>query len=290
MDQLTETTLERGYTREDFGALMKELRESSGFSVEEVSVATRISYNYVEALENGDFEKLPGVVFVKGFVKNLIKTYGVKDVDVIGKLDLVYRQKEQEHFESPIANENKQFFMAKKKEYKVILLVQRFQTSLLANRKKIIYGFVSSLLVILSLSFFIRKFYVEDRSGDKKVVETTKALPTKVLTAKTIQVSKPKAKVVTPKKISSDDLVRLRIKKPTNFKMSIDHKSWDTMNLKPNTYEYRFDSNARFIFSDASAVELSYNGQEIKKLGSEGQKKRFAVRKKMWLGNSAKSL
>ena len=80
-------------------------------------------------------------------------------------------------------------------------------------------------------------------------------------------------RVVTPKKISSDDLVRLRIKKPTNFKMSIDHKSWDTMNLKPNTYEYRFDSNARFIFSDASAVELSYNGQEIKKLGSEGQKK-----------------
>ena len=47
-------------------------------------------------------------------MKNLIKTYGVKDVDVIGKLDLVYRQKEQEHFESPIANENKQFFMAKK--------------------------------------------------------------------------------------------------------------------------------------------------------------------------------
>ena len=290
MDQLTETTLERGYTREDFGALMKELRESSGFSVDEVSVATRISYNYVEALENGDFEKLPGVVFVKGFVKNLIKTYGVKDVDVIGKLDLVYRQKEQEHFESPIANENKQFFMAKKKEYKGNSFGAKFQTSLLANRKKIIYGFVSSLLVILSLSFFIRKFYVEDRSGDKKVVETTKALPKKVLTAKTIQVSKPKAKVVTPKKISSDDLVRLRIKKPTNFKISIDHKSWDTMNLKPNTYEYRFDSNARFIFSDASAVELSYNGQEIKKLGSEGQKKRFAVRKKMWLGNSAKSL
>ena len=290
MDQLTETTLERGYTREDFGALMKELRESSGFSVDEVSVATRISYNYVEALENGDFEKLPGVVFVKGFVKNLIKTYGVKDVDVIGKLDLVYRQKEQEHFESPIANENKQFFMAKKKEYKGHSFGAKFQTSLLANRKKIIYGFVSSLLVILSLSFFIRKFYVEDRSGDKKVVETTKALPKKVLTAKTIQVSKPKAKVVTPKKISSVDLVRLRIKKPTNFKMSIDHKSWDTMNLKPNTYEYRFDSNARFIFFFVSAVELSYNGQEIKKLGSEGQKKRFAVRKKMWLGNSAKSL
>ena len=60
MDQLTETTLERGYTREDFGALMKE----HSF-VEEVSVATRISYNYVEALENGDFEKLPGVVFQK---------------------------------------------------------------------------------------------------------------------------------------------------------------------------------------------------------------------------------
>ena len=119
MDQLTESTLEQAsYTREDFGLLMKELREKAGFSIDEVSVATRISHSYVEALENGDFEKLPGVVFVKGFVKNLIKTYGVKDMDVIGKLDLVYRQKEREHFDSPIANENKQFFMAKKKEYK----------------------------------------------------------------------------------------------------------------------------------------------------------------------------
>ena len=74
---------------------MKELREKAGFSIDEVSVSTRISHSYVEALENGDFEKLPGVVFVKGFVKNLIKTYGVRDMDVIAKLDLVYRQKRE---------------------------------------------------------------------------------------------------------------------------------------------------------------------------------------------------
>ena len=59
-------------------------RKVAGFSIDEVSVSgEKISYNYVEALENGDFEALPGVVFVKGFVKNLIKTYGVNDFDVI---------------------------------------------------------------------------------------------------------------------------------------------------------------------------------------------------------------
>ena len=38
--------------------------------------------------------------FVKGFVKNLVKTYSVTGIDVISKLDLVYKQKELEHFES----------------------------------------------------------------------------------------------------------------------------------------------------------------------------------------------
>ena len=284
MDQLTESTLEQAsYTREDFGLLMKELREKAGFSIDEVSVSTRISYSYVEALENGEFEKLPGVVFVKGFVKNLIKTYGVKDMDVIAKLDLVYRKKEKEHFDSPIANENKQFFMAKKKEYKGHSFGVRFQNIILNNRRKIMYSVASALVVTVSLSFFIRKFYVEDNTSPKKVVETTKKGPSKKLVAVKPVSKKLSAKTITSVDKVSDDLVKLIVLKNTKLKISSDHKQWVNLSLKPDTYEYKFDSNVRFVFTDASAVEISYNGREMKKLGAEGETKRVAVRKKKWL-------
>ena len=88
----------------------------------------------------------------------------------------------------------------------------------------------------------------------------------------------------------SDDMVKLVVLKDTKLKISSDHKKWIHLSLKPNTYEYKFDSNVRFVFTDASAVEISYNGREIKKLGAEGEAKRFAVRKKKWLGDSEKSL
>ena len=137
MDELTESTFEQqNFSREDFGLLMRELREKAGFTIEEVSVATRISYNYIEALESGKFEELPGVVFVKGFVKNLVKTYGVTGIDVIEKLDLVYKQKELEHFESPIANESKQFFIAKKKNIEASPLLREFKNFVLKIERK----------------------------------------------------------------------------------------------------------------------------------------------------------
>ena len=288
MDELTESTFEQqNFSREDFGLLMRELREKAGFTIEEVSVATRISYNYIEALESGKFEELPGVVFVKGFVKNLVKTYSVTGIDVISKLDLVYKQKELEHFESPIANESKQFFIAKKKEYRGKSIASRVQNFVLKNRKKIAYSVSAVLVTTVALSFFIRKYYVEKNTV--KVTKTEKVhkklaakKAAKVGIAKTVPVARPKT--------FNDSSVKLVVLESTKVKISKDFGGWERVTLKPQEYKYDFDSNIRFVFSDAGAVNLNYNGQEIKKLGEKGQRKRISFRKNMPFGEKKNKL
>ena len=52
------------------GDTLRQERERQELTVQDVEHGTSIRSIYIEALENGDYDKLPGVVYAKGFVKN----------------------------------------------------------------------------------------------------------------------------------------------------------------------------------------------------------------------------
>jgi cytoskeletal protein RodZ len=52
------------------GQYLRAAREARGIDLRGAAQLTRISYNYLKALEDEDFTRLPGEVFVKGFLKN----------------------------------------------------------------------------------------------------------------------------------------------------------------------------------------------------------------------------
>lgn len=60
----------------DFSAYLKKLREQRGVSLELASTKTGISLKYLAALEAGDFQKLPGVVYAKNFFKIYVTYLG----------------------------------------------------------------------------------------------------------------------------------------------------------------------------------------------------------------------
>jgi cytoskeletal protein RodZ len=65
------------------GAYLREAREARGLDLREAAQQTRISVNYLSAIENEDFVKLPGEVFVKGFLKNYAKFLGLSESEVM---------------------------------------------------------------------------------------------------------------------------------------------------------------------------------------------------------------
>jgi len=52
------------------GQYLRSAREAMGIDLRDAAQQTRISVNFLSALEEEDFSKLPGEIFVKGFLKN----------------------------------------------------------------------------------------------------------------------------------------------------------------------------------------------------------------------------
>lgn len=60
----------------ELGSYLKNLREEKNISLEAAASTTGISLKYLKALEAEDFEKLPGLVYAKNFLKNYITFLG----------------------------------------------------------------------------------------------------------------------------------------------------------------------------------------------------------------------
>ena len=58
-----------------------------GISLEEIAASTKIQIQYLQALENNQFDELPGEIFVKGFIRSYGKTIGCNAEDLISAYD-----------------------------------------------------------------------------------------------------------------------------------------------------------------------------------------------------------
>jgi len=68
---------------ESIGDFFKQVRETKGLTVEEVASKTRIRADFVKALEEGNFAKLPDQVFARGFVRSYARSLGLDEEDAI---------------------------------------------------------------------------------------------------------------------------------------------------------------------------------------------------------------
>src|SRR5574342_346457 len=68
---------------ESIGDFFKQVRETKGLTVDEVASKTRIRSDFVKALEEGNFAKLPDQVFARGFVRSYARSLGLDEEDAI---------------------------------------------------------------------------------------------------------------------------------------------------------------------------------------------------------------
>ncbi len=63
------------------GVVLTQLRELMGVPQSEVQERTKIAIEYIKALENNDFQKLPSLVYVRGFLKIYLQYLGLQDLE-----------------------------------------------------------------------------------------------------------------------------------------------------------------------------------------------------------------
>jgi cytoskeletal protein RodZ len=79
----------------NFGERLKREREMREVTLNEVTVATRIGPRFLDALENEQWEKLPGGVFNRGFVRSVARYLGLDEESLLAEYDLARSQQEE---------------------------------------------------------------------------------------------------------------------------------------------------------------------------------------------------
>ena len=80
-----------------FGERLRREREMRGITLEEIAAATKISTRSLSALEQQEFDKLPGGVFNKGFVRAYSRFLGLDEEQAVADYVMAYEADEAAH-------------------------------------------------------------------------------------------------------------------------------------------------------------------------------------------------
>jgi cytoskeletal protein RodZ len=69
----------------ELGQMLREAREKKGMSLTEIQEATKIRLRYLEAIESGNLDVIPGEVYRKGFIVNYANAVGLDSETIIRK-------------------------------------------------------------------------------------------------------------------------------------------------------------------------------------------------------------
>lgn len=116
---------------ENFGSYLKHERELRGVSLEEISGDTKIPLRFLKALEENSFDKLPGEIFIKGYIRSYANIIGSD----FGEMLNIYKE-----------------FV----EFKNQAIIPSPPPSLWTQQPKTFLTFGLSILVFVSLVFGVR--------------------------------------------------------------------------------------------------------------------------------------
>lgn len=77
------------------GSQLKDAREKKEMSVGDIAMALKLGQRQVEALESGDWQRLPGNTFIRGFVRNYARLLQLDAAPLMAQLDAVLEAPQQ---------------------------------------------------------------------------------------------------------------------------------------------------------------------------------------------------
>lgn len=262
------------------GDLLRETREQKNLSLDDVEKGTNIRKLYIKSIEEGNYEKLPGEVFLKGFIKTYGKFLGLDSQKLIEQYkqekntpnpaeEINIETKKEEVAPSP-TEENKQqeknsstktVNIQTKKEKNIPKIDsfsanQEYLQSHKNNSKRNILLVVAILIVIIGA---VVVFISSQGSSDTKTTTTTE----------TVTVTENQAKE--PEPIVSGAEVKAVFNEDCWTEVKVDGKVVLSETVKKgNTLTWKGDKQVDVTVGNAGAVDVTFNNQPAGKLGDIG--------------------
>jgi cytoskeleton protein RodZ len=253
-------------TGDQVGAYLREIRESRGLQLEDVAKATRIGKNYLIAIEDGMFEKLPNAAYVKGFLRLYAGVLGLSGDEIVAMY---------ERTAAPVTPSQAEHPQSK-----------RPGTLRAGGRGRWILPLLLLALVLMA-AFFLQE------KEQKKVAPATPASPqpqaTVTLPSSPLQTVRSSAKTaggggvetaVPPTDEQSGVkggtrpngvVLRLKFNQDSTLNITIDGTVSQHYELKAgDLIEWKAEDSFSLDLGNAGAVDAEFNGKPLKPFGAPG--------------------
>jgi cytoskeleton protein RodZ len=228
--------------RGNFGERLKREREMREVSMDELTKATRISVRFIEALENENWERLPGGVFGHGFVRTIARYLGLDEEALLGEYDLARSEKASHPVAKP-------------------------EERIPSPPKWVPVAAVFVLLLIVAGLFYAGRYgwrrYMAHRHANSSSLTSLPSQTTALENSNASTAASRGAATPLDLSVSTSAATRVRVVADNNLLLDTELPAGETRHFSANQ---QFEVSA----GDSSAVLLELNGQAMPPLGAPG--------------------
>lgn len=141
------------------GQILQEARVRLNLGIDQVSIRTRVSKQYIEAIERNEFSSLPAPVFTTAYIKTLCDCYKIKEREAEILHDFESRQKNKPVPEAILEQIHKGCQVNIKEEKKITAIM----TGIIVFMLLVIFGG--------TFSYLYYQYYMKNENITKKVSE-----------------------------------------------------------------------------------------------------------------------
>lgn len=245
------------------GEYLRSVRESRGLQLEEASRVTKIGKNYLVAIEEGQFDKLPNVAYIKGFLRLYAGFLSLSGDEIVARYLQNLPQTGLQVEAQP--------------EHASVEIVERTKPG---GHGRWVFPVLLLGLVILAALFL--------SDGEEKSVRPTPkrpATPPAQPARAAVQPQRSSAAAVAPSpaKVPALELpaveprrggiiLRLRFNQDSWLSITIDESISQRYDLKAgDIIEWKGARSFVLDIGDGAAVEAEFNGRPLKTLGEPGK-------------------
>jgi cytoskeletal protein RodZ len=269
---------------------LKEQRENTGITLQNVAAKTRIDIKFLEALEDGNFDFLPEI-YVKAFIKQYAKVVGLDEEETLqkyilakeGKADSVEKAKQENtgEIKQDTDNHKTKSEVETKKPAKIFTDDNTSKKSNEDDKKKQKQLFIGGSVIGTALLLLVIYFVFINGSDDIIIEEK----PYEVVLQETPnRYVEEEGNQTTVEKITSNiEELTLTITNVDSTDSAwvlviVDDKSIEDFLLLPNISKtIKANNNFNFTLGNSGVVKLILNGEEVEFSGRRGAIRYFKI-------------
>jgi|Deesub1362A_J573_1020465.scaffolds.fasta_scaffold13587_2 cytoskeletal protein RodZ len=242
------------------GEYLRSQRERASLTLKDISEKTRIRTSYLHAIEEENFDKIPGRVFIKGYVRQYCNALSIPEKEAIEILDADLREYYKP--EEPPVKEDRGRFIPIKILYPIAVLLVVAVIGLYFNAKEnhgpqIAKKQANTEITKTSTQNMVAQ-KKEDTSNKESSIDNNIKIPTPLGTAEADYAGK--------------HILEVETMKETWVFINIDKKLKYSMILKPGEVRSWSGKNSFFMrVGNAGGIRITYDGQSLGSPGRMGE-------------------